>query len=230
VGLAVPGTAGRVALNIRFFQRHGMAPGSAVAVGALDGFGGFVVQMVVLGGLLLFTPASLDIQLDSGTASTAGRLLALLVVLALVALGIVLAVRSWRVTVVGWTRGFLFEALHAIRGLRSPRRIGMLLGASLATEIIFALALGAFARSLGFSVGLDELLLINISVSLLAGLLPIPGGIGVFEGGLTLGLVRAGLPEEAAFAAAIMFRLATFYVPPIWGFFALRWLERNKHL
>ena len=28
----------------------------------------------------------------------------------------------------------------------------------------------------------------------------------------------------------IFYRLASFYVPPIWGFFALRWLERNKHL
>jgi hypothetical protein len=42
--------------------------------------------------------------------------------------------------------------------------------------------------------------------------------------------MSAGLPEEIAFAAALMYRLATFYLPPIWGFFALRWLERNKHL
>jgi glycosyltransferase 2 family protein len=34
----------------------------------------------------------------------------------------------------------------------------------------------------------------------------------------------------AAFAAVLLYRLATFYLPPIWGFFALRWLERNKHL
>ena len=57
-----------------------------------------------------------------------------------------------------------------------------------------------------------------------------PGGIGVVEGGLTYGLVRAGMPEEAAFAAAIFYRLAVFYLPPVWGFFAFRWLERNQHL
>jgi glycosyltransferase 2 family protein len=64
----------------------------------------------------------------------------------------------------------------------------------------------------------------------LAGLLPVPGGVGVVEGGLTLGLTGAGLPEEIAFAAALMYRVATFYLPPVWGFFALRWLERNQHL
>jgi uncharacterized membrane protein YbhN (UPF0104 family) len=52
----------------------------------------------------------------------------------------------------------------------------------------------------------------------------------VVEGGLAYGLVSAGLTEEAAFAAVLLYRLATFYLPPIWGYFALRWLERNKHL
>ena len=33
-----------------------------------------------------------------------------------------------------------------------------------------------------------------------------------------------------AFAAVLMYRIASFYLPPVWGFFALRWLERNKHL
>ena len=31
-------------MNIRFFQRHGVGPAQAVAVGALDGVSGFVVQ------------------------------------------------------------------------------------------------------------------------------------------------------------------------------------------
>ena len=63
VNLAIPSAAGRIAVNIRFFQRHGVAPGAALAAGALDGFAGFVVQAVVLAGLLLFTPASLDLDL-----------------------------------------------------------------------------------------------------------------------------------------------------------------------
>ena len=69
-----------------------------------------------------------------------------------------------------------------------------------------------------------------MSVALLAGVLPVPGGIGVVEAGLTFGLARTGIPEDAAFAIAILFRIATFYLPPAWGVFALRWLERNRHL
>jgi hypothetical protein len=28
----------------------------------------------------------------------------------------------------------------------------------------------------------------------------------------------------------MLYRLATFYTPPIWGFFSLRWLEKNRYL
>ena len=67
----------------------------------------------------------------------------------------------------------------------------------------------------------------NISVSLLGSFVPIPGNIGVAELGLTVGLVAAGMTEEAALAAVLLYRAATFYVPPLWGFFAMRSLQRN---
>jgi len=116
------------------------------------------------------------------------------------------------------------------QGLASPRRLGMLIGGNLGAEFFLAMALGAFARSPGYPVGIVELLFINVSASLLAGLLPIPGGIGIVESGLTLGLVRAGLPEDAALAPALLDRSATFYLPPLWGFFAVRWMERRQLL
>jgi uncharacterized protein (TIRG00374 family) len=98
------------------------------------------------------------------------------------------------------------------------------------TEVLFGVALGAFVIALGYPVGLAELILMVVVVSLLAGVLPIPGGIGVVEGGLMLGLARAGLPEDVAFAAALLYRAATFYLPPLWGFFAFRWLKQSQHL
>jgi uncharacterized membrane protein YbhN (UPF0104 family) len=38
------------------------------------------------------------------------------------------------------------------------------------------------------------------------------------------------MTSSAAAAAIILYRLATFYLPPIWGFFALRWLQRHSYL
>ncbi len=229
VNLAIPTAAARIAVNIRFFQRHGVPPGSALAAGGLDGFSGFIVQAIILATLLVFTPASLDLRVHEAADSLVGIVL-VVVLIAAAAIAVVVAVGRWRRFVTGWARRLGSEALIAARGLRSPRRVGLLFGGNLATEVLFATALAAFTRALGGSVGLDEALLVNISVALLAGLLPVPGGIGVAEGGLTFGLVQAGVPEEIAFAAVLLYRLWTFYLPPIWGYVAMRWLGKNGYL
>ncbi len=229
VNLAIPTAAARVAVNIRFFQRHGVPPGSAIAAGAIDGFGGFVVQIGLLVSLVLFTSASLDLDVG-GTVDSARQILAIVAVIVAAALLIVFAVARIRRFVVGWTKRLGAEAWGAVRGLNSPRRLFLLLGGNLATEVLFAVALATFVRAFGFDIGFGEAILINVSVALLAGLMPVPGGVGVTEGGLTFGLVQAGVPEEVALAIAVMSRVSSFYLPPIWGFVALRWLERNEHL
>jgi uncharacterized protein (TIRG00374 family) len=111
-----------------------------------------------------------------------------------------------------------------------PRRLLLLLGGNVSTEVLFTLALGVFARSMGATIPFADLLLIHLTMSLLAGLVPVPGGMGVAEAILTYGLIKAGMDDGAAFAAVIMYRLSTFYLPPTWGFVAMRWLERNKYL
>jgi uncharacterized membrane protein YbhN (UPF0104 family) len=229
INIAIPSAAARIAMNIRFSQRHGLPPATAVASGALDGLSGFIVQASLLIGLLMLTPLSIDLDLSS-TIDDTERLLLGLVIFVGAVVAVVLAVSRLRQFVVGWTRRVVTEAAAALKGLASFRRIALLFGGNLATEILFAASLGVFVAAMGYRVGLDELLLINMSVALLSGLIPIPGGIGVTEGGLTFGLVQAGVPEEVAFAAVLLYRLASFYLPPIWGFFALRWLERNDHL
>ncbi|TVR25778.1 MAG: UPF0104 family protein, partial [Ilumatobacter sp.] len=232
VNLAIPTSAARMAINIRFFQRHGVPPGGALTAGALDGFSGFVMQMLLLAGFLLLTPLSLDLDLDLSLAASgsSGTLLLIVLVIGAIALSAVAAVRSLRELVVGWARRLTSEGIATLRGLRSPRRLLLLFGGNIATEVLFALSLVVFLRAFDVSIGLGEVLFVTIAVSLLAGVLPVPGGIGVSEGGLIYGLIAAGVPDEIAFAAVIGYRLATFYLPPIWGFVALRWLERNQHL
>ena len=76
-------------------------------------------------------------------------------------------------------------------------------------------------------VALGTLLVINVCVSLFAGLMPVPGGIGVTEGALIFGLTAAGVDQATAFAATICYRMITFYLPPIWGGAAFHHMERT---
>ena len=106
----------------------------------------------------------------------------------------------------------------------------MVVFANVGAELLFAASLGLMARSLGYELPLAQLLVINLSVSLFASLIPVPGGIGVTEGALMVGLVGAGLPDSAALAVTMLYRLSTFYLPPVWGWVAMRWLQRHQYL
>jgi glycosyltransferase 2 family protein len=228
IGFAVPAPGARTAVGVRFHQRHGLAAGTGLAVEGLDGLAQFLLQVILLIGLLTLTSATVELHF----AIPDQLILLFVVVLAIaVAVVITLALRAkWRRPIIAWIRSLFTEALQAARGLDSPRRLALLFGGNLATELLFAFALLLFVRGFGYPLGFSEILFITISVTLLAGLMPTPGGIGVAEGGLALGLVGAGMTEEAAFAVVLLYRMATLYLPPIWGYFALRWLERNKHL
>ena len=122
------------------------------------------------------------------------------------------------------------RARAALVVLRNPTKLLQLFGGNLVSQVLFGVAMAACVEAFGQQVSLSELVLINTVVSLFAGLLPIPGGIGVSEAGLTLGLTAAGLSSEVAFAVALAYRFASFYLPPIWGFFCYRWLIRRRYL
>jgi uncharacterized protein (TIRG00374 family) len=85
-------------------------------------------------------------------------------------------------------------------------------------------------RAIGYDLDLAQLVLINEMVAIFAGIMPIPGGIGVTEGALTAGLIAFGIPQAPAFAAVLLYRMVTFYLPPLWGYLSLRWLQRNSYL
>jgi len=230
VGLAVPTSAARIAMNVRFFQKQGFSSGAALAMGGIDSFAGFLVEAMLLLGLLLFTPQSLHFDLDAPSLPDWGTILKWLVVLALV-LGIIsILLPDRRRQLIEWAHSLVADGRDTLRNLRSPRRLLLLFGGNLGSILLFATALGLFTRALGTAVSFSDLVVIIISVSLLAGLLPIPGGIGVVESGLTFGLVAAGMPEGPAFAAVLLYRIATFYLPPLWGYFAFRSLERDQYL
>ena len=230
LALALPSSLARTAVDIRFFQRQGVPPASAVASGVIESLCGNVVQVFLLVFLLVFSEASLAFSLsapgDSGDVRLLGILLAVVLACAVTLLAVPRARRAITTRVSRWWP----DVRDTLRALRTPNKLGLALIANVATEVLFAIALGLCARGFGATIPLTELLVINISISLLASFVPVPGGIGVIEWGLTVGLVAAGMSQTAAVATVVCYRLSTFYIPPIWGFFALRWLQRNQYL
>ena len=229
MNLALPSGVARLAVTIRFFQRQGITAAAAVTSGAIDSIASTVTQAAILGLLLVFSESTLsfDVSAPSSKVVVLISVIAALLVMAIVAATLI---RRTRDIVATRLRRWWPEVRAALGALRSSDKLALLLFGTVATEVLFAFALGMFAFGLGTRVSLTDLLVINIGVSLLSTFIPVPGGIGVTELGLTVGLVAAGMSEETALAAVLLYRVAVFYLPPAWGFFALRWLQRKQYL
>lgn len=106
----------------------------------------------------------------------------------------------------------------------------MLVLGNVISQTMFAVVLGLSLAAFGEQARLPELLLVNTLVSLFSGLMPVPGGIGIAAAGLTAGMVAIGVPAPEALSAAIIYRVATFYVPPLYGGPALAWLRRSGYV
>jgi uncharacterized membrane protein YbhN (UPF0104 family) len=230
LNLALPSYVGRMTVSIRFFQRQALSPAVAVTSGAIESAASMVVQITLVLLLLLFTQSTMSVAFDAPDASSLVPLLIAIAAFAVVAVLVVVLVPRIRRGIRDRLAHWLPEIRHTLGALRAWDKLGFLLTGNVLTEVLFATTLGIFAGAMGTDLSLTQLILINTGVSLFSSLIPVPGGIGVTEFGLTLGLSAAGMSEEAALATALCQRIATFYLPPVWGFFAMRWMQRNRYL
>ena len=227
INLAIPASAARVAVNVRFLQRFGIPAAAAMSAGAIDSVSGFIVQIVLF--LLVFGASGVTLSFSTDLSDSVGFLTIIVIgiVAVLVVAGIVLALKpKWRAAVLR----VVHHVLDSLRVLRSPVKLAQLFLGNLASQLLFAAAFGACVHAFGQHASFADLILINTAVSLFAGLLPIPGGIGVSEAGLTLGLTAIGIDNETAFAIALAYRVASFYLPPVWGFVCYRRLIQRRYL
>ena len=111
-----------------------------------------------------------------------------------------------------------------------PRNLVEIFGGSAAAQIFVALALGTSLHAFGDRLDLATLIVVLTLGSMLGGISPVPGGMGVVEAGMIIGLTAAGINETDAVAAVFVQRLFTAYLPPIWGWFVLVWMRKKEYL
>jgi uncharacterized membrane protein YbhN (UPF0104 family) len=246
IALAVPSSAAKLALDVRFFGRNGIDAGGAVSISVITSVCGFVVQILLIVMISLSGLASLELGGSdaTATASTGGSsssdgypLLILTAVLVVAGVIVTLAVPKYRTAVrhaVPRYRAMLgsqaSSAATALRVLRSPSKVGMVFAGKLGAQLLQAIILGLCLRGFGYHATMAELILVNSIADLFAGFMPVPGGMGVAEAAYTAGLVALGVPSAPAMSTAIAFRMVTYYLPPIWGAVAMRWLRQHSYL
>ena len=118
----------------------------------------------------------------------------------------------------------------SLRMLKNPKTLITGLGSAMSTEVLYGAAFAACVFAMGGSITLGEALFINVTVSLVSAISPVPGNAGVAEAGLTAGLAAVGIDADIAVSAVLVYRMVSTYLPPIWGYFCLNWLTKHDYL
>jgi uncharacterized membrane protein YbhN (UPF0104 family) len=196
----------------------------AVAAGAVDDTAETVTQILMFLAVLPFVHAHLR---TAGFHAPDRRLMEAIGAALLVSVLLVLVVPGLRKKVIPPVR----QALEGLwRVVRSRQKLLELFGGHLAAQLLYAVALGAMCLAYGVHLNLAKLVFVNCSAAVLSSVIPVPGGIGAAEAALSAGLISLGVGHSEAFAIAISHRLATSYLPTIWGYLSLRWLTHKGYV
>ena len=225
IGLVVPSVVGSVGMNIRFLQNFGVSLTVATTQGPVIGFIGFLAEVVLL--VLCAWAIGQEVETNSLTNFDAGGLIAIAIAVVVVGLVVVLAMPKFREKVLPVLR----EAVMSVREIvLSPSTLGQIFAGETLNKLIGALSLAATMAAFGASLPFAAVIFVSVGTGLLAGLAPVPGGIGVAEATMSGLLTASGVPAEQAVSIAIIHRVMTAYLPPILGFFSFNWLTKQKYI
>jgi uncharacterized membrane protein YbhN (UPF0104 family)/tRNA A-37 threonylcarbamoyl transferase component Bud32 len=224
--LAVPAVGG-YATQIRFLQKQGVDLASAVASGGLlSNVAGIFSQVLLFFVALALAPDSLD--LGNVDVNEVIKVIVIILLVALAAVGVILGVGKLRRAVVPP----VMQAMHTIKeALRSPKRIMLLLVGNMLASLTYGLVLLACIEAFGGSISYWTLLAANIFVGTIASLIPIPGGnTAVSAVGLSGFLVAAGVPDSIAVAAILADQLVVSFIPAIPGWIATKDMFKRGYI
>jgi undecaprenyl-diphosphatase len=227
VNRVTPANVGGMALNVRYLQKSGLDSPTAVSAVGLNSFVGGIMHIVLIVVFFAWSGAALTkaFKVPSGS-----KLLLILAVLA-AALGVVLATRWGRRTV--WSR--LVRAIQrSLANLRqvaaSPVKLALLFGGSILVTLAYVAALGASIQAFGGGVSVAQIGAVYLAASALAAAAPTPGGLGAIEAALVAGLTGVGMRPAAAVSAVLTYRLATYWLPVLPGWFSWHFLQRRQYI
>ena len=234
VGAALAGgTAAVFATRVRFFQQQGYDASVALSSGAIMTTSSWIATGVLFLVSLPFAWGSIHLEAtpESGGDSKLVWIILAVVVAAGLLIGVALAVPRLRRLAASKLRPKVRDIWGNFRQVAgSPRKLVLLVGGSFAQELVVAMALSVSLRAFDDHLRLPTLIVVIFLAGFIGGISPSPGGMGVVEAGMILGLTAAGVSEADATAAVFIQRLFTSYLPPIWGWITLVWMRKREYL
>ena len=222
-----PSNVGGMALNVRFLQKSGVEPSAGVAAVGVNALAGALVHAALLAIFFAWAGRSPGRAFKLPSSST------LLVILGVAAavIGIVIATRQGRRFAARKLLPPLRSSLASLgRIARNPVRLTLLFGGSALVTLAYVGGLVASVRAFGGGASIAQIGAVYMISAAIAAASPTPGGVGAFEAVLTAGLTGIGISSAAAVSAVITYRLTTYWLPAVPGWFSFRLLQRMGYV
>jgi uncharacterized membrane protein YbhN (UPF0104 family) len=223
VNKLLPGGLGALGANYAYLRhrRHDLTEAaSTVAVNNLLGIAGHILVLLVA---LAVLPRHVSLSRFWHEPSRLDLILASLLVI-IVAAVLLLGLRPARL------KQALEQLRHQLLSYRDrPQRLAAALSTSIFLTLANVLCLSACVLSLGIHLTfVATLIIFSVGVSA-ATATPTPGGLGGFEAGLFAALVAYHVAAPSALAAALLYRLVSYWLPLIAGAVAFS-VSQKRHL
>jgi glycosyltransferase 2 family protein len=222
--MATPGGVGSFALTVRFLQQRGMDLAPASASAALASVASALVDLVALVVGVALSASAFDAENIRGSASSKGWLVLAVVIGLAAAVAIVWHFPRLRNRVVPQLR----KAAALLRAvLRKPRKAALLFSGQLLSLAATVLCLYSTLQLVHLHTDIAVLVAVTMLANTAQRAVPIPGALGAPEAILVAGLTGAGLASTPVVAAALTYRMFTYWLPAIPGFFFIRHLRHR---
>lgn len=223
--LVSPPTLGAIAINVRFLQKAGLHPALAAASVGVAQVMAFVFHILLLLGFGIAAGTQADLTFDPPRALVVAVIATAILILGLLAIPAVRRLIAKRV-------GPLLKEVvpRLITVAQRPMKLLEGIGGILLLNLAYIGVLFACVAAFGGSLNIAVVAVVYLAGATIGQAAPTPGGLGAVEAALAAGLTAAGLDAGIAVSAVLLYRLVTFWIPTVPGYWAFNWLTRKGAL
>jgi uncharacterized membrane protein YbhN (UPF0104 family) len=223
--LVSPPTLGAIAINVRFLQKSGLHPALAAASVGVSQVAAFATHILLLLGFGIAAGTQADFTFDPPVWAVVGVTAVAVILLALLAVPAVRREISKRI-------GPLIKEVIPRLVTIAQRPIKLLegIGGILLLNIAYIAVLYSCVTAFDGNLSIAVVAVVYLAGATIGQAAPTPGGLGAVEAALAAGLTAAGLDAGLAVSAVLLFRLVTFWLPTIPGYWSFTYLTKKNLL
>lgn len=223
--LVSPPTLGAFGVNLRYLQKSGLHPALAAASIGVSQVMAFVMHILLVLGVGVIAGSQREVEL----APPAWAIIVGIVLIGILVLLFILPItRHWAQKRI---RPILSQVGPRLLTLaQTPSKLIRGVAGFILLNMGYCFALYACVEAFGGGAGWAAISIVYLVGATVGQVAPTPGGLGAVEAALTAGLAGVGVPAPIALSAVLLFRIFTFWLPTIPGWFSFNDMLKKGYL